>query len=44
MSLLGPNQTAGDLSQLTEDDIVVVYLHGNSATRAFGHRVELYRF
>jgi hypothetical protein len=44
MSFLGPNQTAGDLSRLTEDDIVVVYLHGNSATRAFGHRVELYRF
>ena len=39
----GSNQTAGDLSQLTEDDIVMVYMHGNSATRAFSHRVELYR-
>jgi hypothetical protein len=40
---LGSNQTAGDLSQLSKDDSVVVYLHGNSATRAFGHRIELYR-
>ncbi|XP_023342993.1 monoacylglycerol lipase ABHD12 isoform X2 [Eurytemora carolleeae] len=33
-----------DISDLGPQDTLIIYMHGNSATRGFGHRLELYRF
>jgi len=32
-----------ELASLDAEDTLVVYMHGNSATRGFGHRIKLYR-
>ena len=35
--------TKTNISQLERNDTLIVYMHGNSANRGFGHRLELYR-